>query len=204
MRTGLLRRCSGVRLHLLARGESHRAPGPLPHLTLAAAKSCAQIEGPPHQGKCQEALAPHARPDPPHSNFHTTPHVKFSPPTNQYFILRTRRHLTPTLKSVNCDFAHGDYAQPARRGSAGLPVPAARSRVFLWPFPSWPLRRRTAPRHSRPRRRARQVGSRIRATTRASFCSGTRRPIPPARPSHFRKSALPRFHHATPAIASAP
>src|SRR4029077_2007209 len=46
------------------------------------------------------------------------------------------------------------------------------------------------------------MGPRNRAPARASFGAGTRRSIPPARPRNFRKSALPRFHNPTPAVAS--
>ena len=59
-------------------------------VTLSASKSCTWNQRARPAGKGAMNATRHALFNPPHSNFRTTPHVKFSPPTNQYFILRTR------------------------------------------------------------------------------------------------------------------
>src|ERR1700690_3031686 len=62
--------------------------------------------------------------------------------------------LTEATKPVNCDFGHGSFSKSddspepaARRGGAGLSIPATGSRLLLWAVSARPLGRKTSPRH---------------------------------------------------------
>gem|GEM_PF-5669106 len=123
-------------------GESHRAPGCLLQLSNPCRRQ--KLRPKPTGAGCQASRLGSAggalsSPGLQQVSYHLPRQIFLF--QQSIFHLRQPRHLTPTLKSVNCDFAHGDHAQPARRSSAGLPVPTARSRVFLRSFSPRPLGR---------------------------------------------------------------
>src|SRR5215472_1203088 len=118
--------------------------GLLTHLTRSAAKSCIKVVSRDMTQSRQQSIP---------SGTHT-PAALIRPEQlicqlvceifsaeHSIFHLRLRGLLTPTLKSVNCDFAYGHFAQPTRRSFAGFSVPAARSGLFLRPFFTRPFGR---------------------------------------------------------------